>query len=339
MTPDSPRQTVGHAQRLAAAAGLGRVDTVRQLAGGRNNRVYRLDLAGPGRPPVLMKAYFRSADDPRDRLHHEFAFSRFAWDRGIDHIPQPLHCDDPHGLALYRFAPGSMLAPGTVTEDHVDQALQLFIALNRYRDHPDATGLPDASEACFTDARHVELIGERVARLDAISDPAAAAFVADELRPRWDELRQSVSNTDNASLPGAEAGAVRCLSPSDFGFHNALADEDGRLTFHDFEYAGWDDPAKLIGDFFHQPRRPAPLSALPAFVSGVTAALDLGAEHAARFRRLLPLFGVKWACIVLNPLLPVGAKRRSFAGVNHPADDLINRARWVLNRTNFLPEP
>ncbi len=333
MTPDSPRQTVGHAQRLAAAAELGRVDTVRQLAGGRNNRVYRLDLAEPGRPPVLMKAYFRSPDDPRDRLHHEYAFSRFAWDRGIERIPQPLHRDDPHGLALYHFAPGAMLPPGTVTENHVDQALHLFTELNRHREHPDAASLPDASEACFTDARHIELIADRVARLDAITEPTAAAFVNDELRPRWDELLAELHNAPVSELPGA---GVRCLSPSDFGFHNALADDAGRLTFHDFEYAGWDDPAKLIGDFFHQPRRPAPLSALPVFVTGVVKALSLDDEHDARFRRLLPLFGVKWACIVLNPLLPAGAERRSFAGVKHPADDLVKRARWVLNRTVHL---
>ena len=331
MTPDSPRQTVGHAQRLAAAAGLGRVETVRQLAGGRNNRVYRLDLVDPKQPPALLKAYFRSPDDPRDRLHHEFSFSRFAWDCGVDRIPEPLFRDDEHGLALYCFAPGQMLALGGVIEDHVRQAGRLFTSLNRHRDDPAAAALPVASEACFTDRRHVELIDQRVARVEAVAEPAAAAFVADELRPRWDGVRTKLS------LP--DVTVSRCLSPSDFGFHNALADDDGRLTFHDFEYAGWDDPGKLIGDFFHQPRRPAPLSALPEFMEVVREALGLNEEHAARFFGLLPLYGVKWACIVLNPLLPAGAKRRHFAGVNHPVDDLVNRARWVLNRTNILPDP
>ena len=48
------------------------------------------------------------------------------------------------------------------------------------------------------------------------------------------------------------------LSPSDFGFHNALLGPDGKLCFIDFEYAGWDDPAKLICDFFCQPQTPVP---------------------------------------------------------------------------------
>ena len=42
----------------------------------------------------------------------------------------------------------------------------------------------------------------------------------------------------------------KIISPSDFGLHNAKLGEDGKLAFFDFEYAGWDDPAKTIADFF-----------------------------------------------------------------------------------------
>ena len=52
-----------------------------------------------------------------------------------------------------------------------------------------------------------------------------------------------------ADLPIAQ----RTLSPSDFGFHNALKRPDGRLAFLDLEYFGWDDPAKTIADFLLHP--------------------------------------------------------------------------------------
>ena len=57
-----------------------------------------------------------------------------------------------------------------------------------------------------------------------------------------------------------------CLSPSDFGFHNALVDDDGQVTFLDFEYAGRDDPAKLVSDFFCQPEIPVPLDYHATFI-------------------------------------------------------------------------
>ncbi len=40
------------------------------------------------------------------------------------------------------------------------------------------------------------------------------------------------------------------VSPSDFGFHNALLDDGGAISFLDFEYSGRDDPAKLDLRFF-----------------------------------------------------------------------------------------
>ena len=47
----------------------------------------------------------------------------------------------------------------------------------------------------------------------------------------------------------------RCISPSDFGFHNAIKTLDG-VKFIDFEFAGWDDPCKALIDFMLQPKVP-----------------------------------------------------------------------------------
>ena len=48
---------------------------------------------------------------------------------------------------------------------------------------------------------------------------------------------------NNISIPN------RILSPSDFGLHNTISKKN-KLYFFDFEYFGWDDPIKLICDFF-----------------------------------------------------------------------------------------
>jgi hypothetical protein len=108
-------------------------------------------------------------------------------------------------------------------------------------------------------------------------------------------------------------GAGRCLSPSDFGFHNALVAADGALVFHDFEYAGWDDPAKLVCDFFCQVEVPVPIDQWEGFSAGVIAALGLPAAEQGRMALLLPVYRIKWCCIVLNEFLPAAAQRRAFA--------------------------
>ena len=66
--------------------------------------------------------------------------------------------------------------------------------------------------------------------------------------PKWELVK-------NEDVFSDEILAVdkRCLSPSDFGFHNSILDDNGRYYFLDFEYSGWDDPAKMVSDFFLQP--------------------------------------------------------------------------------------
>ncbi|MEM8782855.1 MAG: phosphotransferase [Planctomycetota bacterium] len=298
------------------------------LAGGRNNRAFRVDL--PDGPPALLKAYFRSDADPRDRLHHEWAFSEFAWKQGVRRVPEPIARNLTLNAALYGFVPGRMLRPEEATGRHVRQATEFFRELNGDPTSPDALALPPGSEACFTNIDHVALVDQRVRRLDEIAEPNAAAFLERELKPYWASVHPPIAKAKDAFEP-----TPVCVSPSDFGFHNAiLRDDDGTLVFHDFEYAGQDDPAKLLGDFFHQPRVPAPGEAYPAFEDAVIETLGLDDAQRERFRTLLPVYRVKWCGIVLSPLLPEAAERRKFAGIETDPREIVERATRLLHRSS-----
>ena len=302
-------------QALAAAAGLGPVRAAVPIAGGANNRVFRVEAAAG---PVLLKSYFRHPDDPRDRLAAEWAFSHFAWDAGVRCVPRPVAADPTHGLSLYEFVAGRSLRGGVAGEAAVDQAIDFFRDLNRARSNPVAAVLPAASEACFTLADHFATVARRVERLAALpvttpTDAEARAFVEAELVPAWEDLHAAASETDEPL-----AAADRCVSPSDFGFHNAILGNDGRLRFIDFEYAGWDDPAKLVCDFFCQPAVPAPAAAFDRFAAAVAAEFPDPEALVARATLLLPVYRVKWVCILLNEFLPVGGSRRRFSVPSNP---------------------
>ncbi len=173
------------------------------------------------------------------------------------------------------------------------------------------------AEACFTAGEHIATIARRLARVDTIepTDPAstaAATFVATRLRPAWTQVHtRLVAHLHQAGI-ALEAPTASCLSPSDFGFHNALVDGQ-RIGFLDFEYAGRDDPAKLVCDFFAQPELPAPAALFNTFVARLVAGLGLNDQDAARCHALRAAYRVKWACILLNEFLPRDAARREFA--------------------------
>ena len=318
MTIDrGPEALLALVEPLCAEAGLAAPLRLERLAGGGNNRVYRVETATG---PALLKEYFRHPGDPRDRLAAEQAFSRFAWDHGIRALPQPLACDRAAGIGLYEFLAGRKLSPGAVSQSHVEGAADFVAAVNRHRDDPAAARLPIASEACFSLAEHLACVERRIERLSGLDPESdlhreAIAIFASRLRPLWSRTRAGVLRAvgdAGTSLHDALPPRQRVVSPSDFGFHNCLVTDAG-LRFIDFEYAGWDDPAKMACDFFCQPEVPVPQQFLQGFVERVEAVVGADGGLAGRVRLLLPVYGVKWCCIMLNEFLPVGDTRRAFA--------------------------
>lgn len=303
---------------LMSAAGLGGEVELHPLAGGGNNRVFRVDANGSS---FLLKVYFQHPGDRRDRLGTEFAFSQFAWDHGVLTLPQPLACDRQKGLGLYEFVRGRRLEPQEVNAETVEQALNFYREVNRYKQLTEAQNLPQASEACFTIEEHLQCVERRFVRLQTVeesceSDRSAIDFIQNQLFEVWKAVRSRVvQQASQWSLQlGAEIASLdRCLSPSDFGFHNAILSDSGQLRFLDFEYAGWDDPGKMVSDFFCQPAVPVPLDYYSKFLEAVVSELSESEQHRQRIAILLPVYRVKWCCILLNDFLPVASQRRSFA--------------------------
>jgi hypothetical protein len=100
------------------------------------------------------------------------------------------------------------------------------------------------------------------------------------------------------------AAAARTLSPSDFGFHNAIRRPGGELAFVDFEYFGWDDPAKTIADYLLHPGMALADELKRRFADQAKAVFADVPELAVRVRLVYPWFGLKWALILMNDFLP-----------------------------------
>lgn len=331
------------AARLTAEAGLGRPLGIRPLAGGANNRVLRVDAAGG---TAVLKAYLRDPDDGRDRLAAEWTFGVYAWGLGLRCLPRPLAVDVQAGAALYAWLEGEPPRPGVVTGEMVREAVAFFRALDAGRDRPEARALPAASEACFSLEAHLCLVNRRVDRLLAMGVPDevhrdALCLVEGELAGAWREVEaRTRREARRAGLDlDRELGAPgRRLSPSDFGFHNALRGPDGRLAFLDFEYAGWDDPAKTYADFCCQIAVPVGAEHRDAFLEGVVGGLPGEALHRERARLLLPVYRVKWCCIALNGFLGAGDRRRRFALPHGSPDgsEAETRARGQLAKARAI---
>ncbi len=321
MTTTSDNLDRATVARLLAAAGLTGNFETHAIEGGANNRVFRIDVAGT---PLLLKSYFQHPDDPRDRFSAEVSFSEVAWQSGIRCIPQLLATDAASRLALFEFLSGHAFTTGDIGAAQIDTAVQFVRDINHANCPERAAELSNASDACFSIAGHLDHVSRRVKALQSLElnsewHHRAAELINSKLVPMWQATESRVrEQCSDADADLAIDSSQQCLSPSDFGFHNAIRLPDGTPRFIDFEYAGWDDPAKLVCDFFCQVQVPVPTSFRKTFLESIASLWPDSDSIQHRVRLLFPVYQIKWCCIVLNSFSAVGGQRRRFSKSKTP---------------------
>lgn len=303
---------------LVTDASLGRVLSIHPLKASGNNRAFQVTTTAGD---ILVKRYFVHPSDSRNRLDTEYRFSQYADTVAPGYIPRPIASRPDEQLAAYEFVDGMHIVAGEVTDRDVDTAIAFFTALNRPDARAQAQSLPTASEAVFSLAAHIQLVDRRMALL-----LAATTECSDGPRPFIRQLTEDWRTLVDQALGLAEQWGLaadenlppahHCLSPSDFGFHNVLRKGNGRLVFHDFEYAGWDDPTRMLGDFFAQPAVPAPQINYAQFLNRCSDLFPTAEKLAQRATLIRPIYLAKWCCIALGVFVPLTMQRRKFANPN-----------------------
>jgi hypothetical protein len=327
------------AQRAATVLLGATAAELTRIGGGRNSRVYR--LAAGGRSYAL-KLYFQSAQDARDRRAAEFNALHFLRRHGVHCIPEPLASDARLGASLFSFVEGELASATDTTELDIDRLSDFLVGLRTLTRVPDARLLAAASDAVFSLAALVESIEHRLRRLREIRGetgtyPLLERFIHDELQPAL-----AVAAAWGKRLLGERGlGATteleplaRTLSPSDFGFHNALRTVQGGLVFVDFEYFGWDDPAKMVSDFLLHPGMTVQPALRGRFLARVLRGFGAGHAFDVRIRVAYALYALKWCTILLNEFVPEHLQRRLFANPGLRPDEVqcqqLDKARGML---------
>jgi hypothetical protein len=297
-------------------------------SGGGNNRVYRVQTA---RALFALKSYGSTALGDRDRLGHEFDGLRFLQTAGIGSaVPAALAVDRDARCALYEWIDGAVPVDHGAPE--IAAVLRLLGTLHGARSVAGAADLPIATEAVLRLSDVVDQIEHRHDRLAAVSGEAdLAAFLDSELRR---EMERRIAKLSDWEVDAPLAPARRTLSPSDFGFHNALRKADGSLAFIDFEYFGWDDPVKLTSDFLWHPGMSLSAAERRQFIDGATDLYRDDPSFLPRLAVCFPLYGIRWSLIILNEFLPERWARRAFAGKGGDWDS-AKRAQLHKARTNL----
>jgi len=299
------------------------VTAIERIEGGRNTQVYVFSCGTKKSKKYIAKQYFCHDYDVRDRLGVEFSSLNFLWNNGIRCIPKPVIADKNYNAVIYEYIDGKKISPDEVTEKDIDFATNFLVQLEKLKTKKESDNLAVASEAGFSLKEIISSIQNRLNKLTSTPDNTPQykelhKFLNNELIPsfnkivEWSKAKIAESGSSYSYVLKKEE---RTLSPSDFGFHNALRKKSGEIIFLDFEYFGWDDPAKMIADFLLHPHPAMNLddSLKKRFVSNLLKHFKNFKNLPRRLKAVYPLFGIKWCIILLNEFVPEFYLRRKFA--------------------------
>ena len=299
------------AELLAGLLGMP-VTSLERVGRGRNSRVYRVSCRGGN---YAAKFYFQKRADGHDRLQTEYAAVSFLWETGVRCIARPVVADAERQVAVYGYVDGEAIDLQTVSANDLDQVVAFAGELKRIASRQTSFAIGPAAEAFFSVKGVIANIEARLRRLEALDAASSGyealrAFLGREFAPHFAKTRKRAE-----AIRGSDQeleSTYRTLSPSDFGFHNALRMRDGALVFLDLEYFGWDDPAKLLSDLLLHPMMDLSREQRTRLVHGLDAIFCGDPGWRRRVDALYPLFGLKWCMIMLNEFLPTHIARNRF---------------------------
>lgn len=301
-----------------------------------NNRSFKIRSQSEN---FVAKLYFNNQFEPHERLKSEYLFLEHACEIGIHTVPKPLCKIDNLNMALYEFIDGISLKDLPIENHYVEKAAIFFAELNSLSSKVMAKNLPLASDSCLSYKQHINSVSRRLSvlcdlKLEGAVGVEAKVFIR-KLAEYWAiylcELENNLRklNIDSEKIISCDQ---LCLSPSDFGFHNAILGKNKEIYFIDFEYAGWDDPAKAIGDFITHPANGITAELSETFLNKVYEYFQDDSLK-DRFNLLKPLFIFRWCCIVLNEFIPDRLEKRLFA---NPGVDIPKIQSDQLEKANFI---
>ncbi|MCX6239044.1 MAG: phosphotransferase [Bacteroidia bacterium] len=302
-----------------------------ELRKGRcNSRIYQ--LFGRNEISYALKVYPDRQLDSRPRLETEFSACNFLESNGFP-VMKALVNDEHLNWAVYSWVSGTPIH--SIDMDFVDESANFIKRLlAESQSKISFKDFSEASEACLSGAEIVRQIHNRIRHLEQVKNIELLQFL-NEFLPNLELSIQATRKYANGFFDTQLTRSKQILSPSDFGAHNTIRNESGQIIFIDFEYFGWDDPVKLVSDFYWHPGMDLSDDLKNYWIQYSKSIFCEDKTFDQRLRVYLPLFGLRWCLILLNEFLPNRLNERIRAD-NMKSIDLNEILLNQLNKSNSL---
>jgi thiamine kinase-like enzyme len=303
------------------------IASLQPLSSSGNNRIYKIEMKSGQK--YVAKQYLQLKEDSRPRIQAEFEHLKALWEIGFRNIPQAFAREESR--AVYSLIEGMPVK--SVGSREMARVLSFLSRLSDASSKLSGFSILPGSDSRTCLGDYIDQIEKRYDRIifgakNSEWEKETCEFMTQSVLPHkefiFNKFYDSIRYLGwDAQRPFHENEQMFC--PSDLGFHNILSDihNQGELFFLDFEYSGWDDPAKLLADFFHHVGQQVSWEHKWYLLEQFAAHRKQDPDFLRRWQTVIDLIGLEWVLIVLNVIDPNEMERKRFANPNLDPADLI----------------
>jgi len=281
---------------------------------GRNNQVW---LISTYKKKYIIKIYPFSKKNSKSRLIKEVNFLNILEKNKLNSVPKILDINKKKNIAMYTFLPGKKIKK--ININYINQCADFITKINSLKITKKFKKFPYAADSCLSIKDHLFCVDRRIHQFNklvpkTLLEKKVCSFLKHKIFPEWQKVRNEINlKFTNTEIQEKIEKNQLIVSPSDFGFHNIIENKK-KLFFFDFEYAGWDDPAKLICDFICQPDFFLKKNYSTRFIKKISLILPKPYQTIRRTKEIIPVHRIKWCLVLLNEFIKHNKTRRKHAG-------------------------
>ncbi len=303
---------------------------ISRIRKGRNNKVF---LFKKKKEKIIIKEYKSNFSTEYSRFLTEKIFLEFLKKKKIYNIPKIIFFDEKKKIIHLTFIDGKPIR--RVQKNHLISCLNFLKKINFKTTHNNFK-FQNASDACLNIDDHIKTCQVRISKLfkkhknNNKIDKKILSFLKIEIIPSFKKINIEVNKKfSKAKMKKKLNKNSLILSPSDFGFHNIIYNKN-KLFFIDFEYAGWDDPLKIICDFFLNPDYTISKADKKFFLNKFIHIFGKKLLNADNLRLILKFHFLKWVCVILNQLDMEISKKNANLTYFKKAVNYFNKNKKIL---------
>ena len=267
--------------------------SLEEIKSGANTLVYKLNHRDK---VVLLKKY--REDGNRNRISREVNFLTQCKTRCIKNVPNLIYFDKEENFSILEWIEGRQLKKAIPS----DWSSIANFLISIQPDSKDLSMMCCASDAYFTVSEHWNRVNNLyLESLNKNVGLLAQYNILEKLNKLHKDAQEYVNGYFGNGNHAIEKNSIAILSPSDVGFHNVIKSK-GRNYFIDFEYAGKDDPYKLLSDLLIHPDW-IPTKSDSQSLFCILKALFNEENNQISFPRLsvmMRIYQLKWVVIMLK---------------------------------------